>query len=162
MVNYSFLILCSLNWLVSLNRSISTKRPSWSPMEYTWGFESWLWCRCRIADVISLSLFQGRISACVHDDAYWVYSITQTSPSTFLLCVVSLGRCYVWYFCLCKSRTEECEEDQTWKIFTVKLFNRMQKRRAVSGVLKGRRRTTSRFLRRFIDRVSQRGVVQAL
>ena len=151
-----------MNWLVTLNKSISTKIPSWSPMEYTWGFESWLWCRRPIVNVISPSLFQGRISACVHDDAYWVYWITQTSQWTFLLCVVSFGRCYVWYFCLCKPRMEECEEDQTWKIFTVELFTRMQKRLAVSGVLKGRRRTTSRFLRRFTDRVSQRGVVQVL
>ena len=110
-----------MNKLVTVNQSISTKRLSWSPMEYTWGFESWLWCIRRIVDVISLSLFQERISACAHEDAYWVYWITQTSQSTFLLCVVSFGRCYVWYFCLCKPRTEACEEDQTWKIFTVKL-----------------------------------------
>ena len=52
-------------------------------------------------------------------------------------------RMLCWYFGDRKSRTEECEEDQTWTMFTIQLFKRMSERLAVSGVLEGRRRTTS-------------------
>ena len=64
-----------------------------------------------------------------------------------------------WYFCNRKPRTEEREEDRAWTMFTIQLSERMSKWLAVSGVLGGRRRTTSRFPRWSIHEASWKGMV---
>ena len=65
-------------------------------------------------------------------------------------------------FCDRQPRSVEREEDQTWEFFTIQLFTRMSKRLAVSGVLEGRRRTTSCFPRCSTCGASCKGIVHVV